>query len=304
MKKIVIILSCIILIAAQQKHSVDIGPGPLYERVNDTYTNPNAGKSAGNSSYSAISNGIVTTFAGSGEDGSANGTGTAASFDGPSGLAMDGSGNLFVADYRNDLIRKITPSGVVTTFAGSGTSGSADGTGTAASFNAPVDLAFDSNGNLFVSDHYGHLIRKITPSGVVTTFAGSGTAGSVDGTGTAASFNSPWGIAIDSNDNLFIGDYANSLIRKITPAGVVTTFAGGGTSGSADGTGTAASFSGPTGLSFDSDGNLFVLEWSGHKIRKNHTIWCCHHLCGRWYIRISRWHRYRCKFFWSNRSQF
>ena len=268
MKKIVIILSCIILIAAQQKHSVDIGPGVLYERVNDTYTNPNAGKSAGNSSYSAISNGIVTTFAGSGEDGSADGTGTAASFDGPSGLAMDGSGNLFVADYRNDLIRKITPSGVVTTFAGSGTSGSADGTGTAASFNAPVDLAFDSNGNLFVSDHYGHLIRKITPSGVVTTFAGSGTAGSVDGTGTAASFNSPWGIAIDSNDNLFIGDYANSLIRKITPAGVVTTFAGGGTSGSADGTGTAASFSGPTGLSFDSDGNLFVLEWSGHKIRK------------------------------------
>ena len=248
MKKIVIILSCIILIAAQQKHSVDIGPGPLYERVNDAYTNPNAGKSAGNSSYSAISNGIVTTFAGSGEDGSANGTGTAASFDGPSGLAMDGSGNLFVADYRNDLIRKITPSGVVTTFAGSGTSGSADGTGTAASFNAPVDLAFDSNGNLFVSDHYEHLIRKITPSGVVTTFAGSGTAGSTDGTGTAASFYSPLGIAIDNEDNMYIGDALNHKIRHITSAGIVTTLAGSGTEGSADGIGATATFNRPYGL--------------------------------------------------------
>jgi len=269
MKKMVIILSSIIFIAAQQKQSVEIMPGMLYERINDAYTNVNAGKSAGNSNYNTIlSDPTVHTFAGSGTAGSADGTGTAASFNGPSGLAMDGSGNLFVIGLSSNLIRKITPAGIVTTFAGSGTAGSADGTGTEASFFGPGDLAFDSNGNLFVVDYKNHLIRKITPSGVVTTFAGSGTNGSADGTGTAASFHYPFGIDIDSNDNLFIGDYANHLIRKITPAGVVTTFAGGGTSGSADGTGTAASFNAPTGLSFDSDGNLFVVEWGGNKIRK------------------------------------
>ncbi|SVC45079.1 uncharacterized protein METZ01_LOCUS297933, partial [marine metagenome] len=270
MKKIVIILSSIIFIAAQQKQSVDIMPGMLYERVNDTYTNPNAAKSAGNSNYNTISSYVtVTTFAGSGTSGIANGTGTAASFYSPSGLAMDGSGNLFVAELGNDLIRKITPSGVVTTFAGTeGANETADGTGTAASFYGPSDLAFDSNGNLFVVGFYSHLIRKITPAGVVTTFAGSGSEGSANGTGTEASFYYPWGIAIDSNDNLFIGEYSNNLIRKITPSGVVTTFAGSGTSGSADGIGTAASLSGPVGLSFDSDGNLFVVEFVGEKIRR------------------------------------
>ncbi|MCS5645083.1 MAG: hypothetical protein NZ838_03090, partial [Candidatus Marinimicrobia bacterium] len=269
MKKIVIILSSIIVIAAQQKHSVDIMPGMLYERFNDAYTNVKSEKSAENSSYNSISSHVtVSTFAGSGEDGSADGTGTAASFNGPSDFARDGSGNLFVADLRNDLIRKITPAGVVTTFAGSGTGGSADGTGTAASFDGPSGLAMDGSGNLFVVDYYNDLIRKITPSGVVTTFAGSGTAGSADGTGTAASFSYPWGIAIDNNDNLFIADYYNNLIRKITPSGVVTTFAGSGTAGSVDGTGTAAYLSGPTGLSFDSNGNLFVAEFGGNKIRK------------------------------------
>ena len=245
MKKMVIILSSIIVIAAQQKQSVDIRPDVLFERANDAYTNVNAAKSAGNSSYNSILDDVtVSTFAGSGSDGSADGTGTEASFYGPSGIAMDASGNLFVADAFNHLIRKITPSGVVTTFAGTGTAGSANGTRTEASFNKPIDLDFDNNGNLFVVDFGNHLIRRIKPSGVVTTFAGTGEPGSNDDSwgGAAARFNNPFGIAIykkegwSKTNNLFISDYGNNSIRMITNGdeddaynGETTTFAGSGT---------------------------------------------------------------------------
>ena len=126
-----------------------------------------------------------------------NGTGTAASFNRSAGVALDGSGNLYVADRSNHLIRKITAAGVVTTLAGSGSAGSANGTGTAASFNYPFGVAVDGNGTVYVADSYNHLIRKITAAGVVTTLAGSGSTGSANGTGTAASFNYPFGVAVD-----------------------------------------------------------------------------------------------------------
>ena len=271
MKKIVIILSCIIFSAAQQKQSVDIRPGVLYDRVNDTYANPNAAISAGNSSYNTISshatvttsdvNGpiTVTTFAGSGTIGSANGTGTEASFNRPSNLTWgkgSQSGNLLVADIWNYKIRSITSSGVVSDAILLGS-------------DAPTDMAYDSNGNLFIVGYNEHKIYKLKPTDSdPTIFAGSGTSGSADGTGTEATFYYPWAIEIDSNDNLFVSDHANHLIRKITPGGVVTTFAGSGSAGSADGTGTAATFNTPTGLSFDSSGNLFVADWLGHNIRK------------------------------------
>ncbi|SVC90482.1 uncharacterized protein METZ01_LOCUS343336, partial [marine metagenome] len=212
--------------------------------------------------------GEVTTFAGSGTSGSSDGTGTEASFNGPWGVAIDGSGNLFVADVYNNLIRKITPEGVVTTFAGGDESSLTDGIGTEASFGWPAGLAFDGSGNLFVSDYANDAIRKITSSGAVTTFAGNGEKGNADGIGTAARFYSPQGIRFDSKGDLYVADQKNNLIRKITPEGVVTTFAGSGSASSEDGTGMAASFNDPRDLVFDNQGNLFVVCKGSHLIRK------------------------------------
>jgi len=212
--------------------------------------------------------GVVTTLAGSGSQGSANGTGTAASFRGPLGVAVDGNGNVYVADAGNNLIRKITSAGVVTTLAGSGSAGSANGTGTAASFASPIGVAVDASGNVYVGDAGTSLIRKITSAGVVTTLAGSGSPGSANGTGTAASFNVPYGVAVDGNGNVYVSDFSSNLIRKITAAGVVTTLAGSGSQGSANGTGTAASFSQPSGVAVDGNGNVYVADFLNNLIRK------------------------------------
>jgi len=214
--------------------------------------------------------GTVTTFAGSTTLGSSDGTGTAATFSSIWGVTLDSSDNLYVADAGNHNIRKITSSGVVTTFAGStaGTSGSANGTSTAATFYYPASLAFDSSSNLFVTEFGNHMIRKITSSGVVTTFAGSTTSGSADGTGTAATFLTPLGIAIDSSDNIYVVDKYNHMIRKITSAGVVTTIIGTTTSGNTNGVGTTALLNFPTGIAKDSSGNLYISDNSNNLIRK------------------------------------
>ncbi|MDR6534326.1 NHL repeat-containing protein [Variovorax soli] len=212
--------------------------------------------------------GVVTTFAGSGTAGSADGTGTLAQFNAPDGLAIDRQGHLYVADSYNNEIRKITPTGVVTTLAGSGTAGAAEGTGTAAQFNNPGGIAVDASGNVYVADIDNHKIRKITPEGVVTTLAGSGTAGSADGTGASAQFSSPWGVAIDASGYVYVTDNGNSTIRKISPAGVVTTFAGSGTRGFGDGNSANAQFKGPSGIAVDSTGNVYVSDLDNYAIRK------------------------------------
>ena len=215
--------------------------------------------------------GVVTTLAGqAGALGNTNGTGTAARFNLPAGLAVDSAGNVYVADTSNSLIRKITPGGLVTTLAG-GTAGSLDGTGSAARFLSPNGIAVDAAGNVYVGDTANHLIRKITPAGVVTTLAGvSGSFGSNDGTGAGARFASPRGVAVDASGNIYVADRDNNMIRKVTAAGVVTTLAGvsNGFTGSTDGTGTAARFNSPYGIAVDSGGNVYVTEGGNHTIRK------------------------------------
>lgn len=174
--------------------------------------------------------GAVTTFAGAaGVAGSADGTGTTARFQAPYGVAVDSVGNVLVADSKNNTIRKITPSGAVTTLAGvAGVTGSADGAGTHASFNLPCGVAMDAADNLFVADAYNNTIRKVTPNGVVTTFAGAaGAPGSADGAGGNARFWTPRGVAVDGAGHVFVADMQGQAVRKITPAGVVSTLAGG-----------------------------------------------------------------------------
>jgi streptogramin lyase len=219
------------------------------------------------------SGGAVTTLAGlAGGKGSSDGTNSAALFDTPCGLTVDGSGNVYVADTVNDTIRQVSPAGVVTTLAGSaGTIGSTNGTGREALFYQPLGVAVDGNGNVYVADSYNSTIRKVTPGGVVTAVAGATAAqGSADGAGSTAQFRDPYGVAVDINGTVYVSDLANNTIRQITAAGVVTTLAGtpNSTGGTNDGTGSAASFGEPAGIAVDTNGNVYVAEYANHTIRK------------------------------------
>ena len=211
-----------------------------------------------------LSDNSTVSFVGS-TQGFVNGTGAAARFDNPTGIVRIAFNDFLVCDNSNNAIRKVTSAGVVTTFAG-GTSGNADGTGTSAQFSSPFGIAVDAADNAYVTDYNNKRIRKITPLGVVTTLAGS-TSGFTDGTGAAAQFFSPTHIAVDASGNVFVAD--GNAIRKITPSGVVTTFAGANTTGNyLDGNGTSARFNGINGLSFDGAGNLIVLDTFNYRIRK------------------------------------
>jgi formylglycine-generating enzyme required for sulfatase activity/sugar lactone lactonase YvrE len=246
-----------------------------------------------------------------GEAGSADGVGMNARFSAPSGVTVDSTGNLFVVDGDNHTIRKITVTGSVSTFAGTlGIRGSTDGMGTAARFDAPFGITCDSSDNLYVADQGNSCIRRISPQGDVSTVTasvgqlswgpqgvavdlqgnlyitdtngqrickispqtgfsvlaggGAGQAGSADGTGTAARFSSPSGITVDTNGNVYVADHGNHLLRKISPAGVVTTLAGSpGQANSVDGVGSAARLYYPTGISVDPSGDLFLCGFDG-----------------------------------------
>lgn len=211
----------------------------------------------------------VITVAGSGVAGSVDGTGIAAQFNRPSGVAMDAVGNMYVADMSSNKIRKITSAGVVSTLAGSGAASYQEGTGTAASFNTPNSVATDEAGNIYVADKNNHLIRKITPAGVVSTLAGgAGMPGNAEGPGPSARFNFPAGVAITASGNILVADSGNHKIRTITPDGFVSTFAGNGTRGTANGPSIFAQFNGPVGVTADASGNVFVADAGNHKIRK------------------------------------
>ena len=245
-------------------------------------------------------NWTVTTLAGlAGTWGSADGTGSAARFYGHCVLAVDGPGNIYMADTYNYAIRKVTPAGVVTTLAGEASTGSANGTGGTAKFNLPQCVAVDSIGNLYVADTQNSTIRRVTPSGtnwVVTTLAGlAGVTGSDDGTGESARFYGPSGVAVDGVGNVYVADTYNSTIRQVTPSGVVTTLAGlpqfdadgNPVGGRADGTGSDARFAGPSGVAVDSAGNLFVADSGNNTIRKvtpSGTNWVVTTLAGSAYV--------------------
>jgi len=172
----------------------------------------------------------------------------------PCELTFDPAGNLFVVDYEEVKIKKITPSGVVTTFAGDGTSGIVNGPGATASFNDPRGLGTDAEGNLYVADCNNHCIRKITPDGIVSTFAGSTKQGLVDGKGTSAQFHFPSDLALDKKGNVYIADRGNMRVRKITPDGVVSTF--------------DTEFPCPRGVTVDSEGYVYVGDTKAHCIRE------------------------------------
>lgn len=216
--------------------------------------------------------GTVSTLAGTaGVAGSTDGTGASASFYAPFALAVDGIGNVIVADTGNDTVRIINSVGVVSTLAGTaGVAGSADGVGAAARFNRPFGVTVDGSGNAYVTDTLNGTLRKVTSGGVVTTLAGSaGLTGSADGTGAAARFYHPAGVVADVSGHLYVSDVGNYNIRAITPSAVVTSVAGlAPTRGSADGVGSAASFTTPLGVAADSSGNVYVADTNNSTIRK------------------------------------
>jgi len=232
----------------------------------------------GNNAIRKLTSGAVeTTFAGvssTGSHGNANGTGAAANtFFNPSDVTLDASGNLYVADLGNNEARQIIISSVTGSLlagSASGTAGHANGTGSAATFSSPSGSVYDPvSGTIYIADQGSNQIRQVTTGGVVTLFAGDagGATGNTNGTGSGASFSAPTGIDVDASGNVYVADKTNNLVRKITPAGVVTTLAGSGTASSVDGTGTAATFNAPDGLAVDPSGNVYVSEATGNKIR-------------------------------------
>lgn len=210
---------------------------------------------------------MVTTIAGQATAGFQDGIGKAAMFQSLYGVARSAAGDLYLADGIGQRIRKLTVDGTVTTLAGNGTMGSADGPAAVATFNHPSGLAVDKAGNVFVVDSYNHRIRRITTGGMVSTFAG-GSAGYLDGPGLGAQFNTPFGLTIDAFGNLYVGDQKNHRIRKITAMGVVSTFAGSGQPSYLDGPAISAGFNAPRGLSCDGTGNLFVADTANNRTRR------------------------------------
>ena len=212
--------------------------------------------------------GAVTTLSGNGTNGYVDGAGSTAEFNFPDALALDGAANIYVADFANDVVRKITPAGVTSTLAGNGTYAWLDGVGTAAEFLGPTGMGIDGSGNLYTADYSDSHIRKITSSGTVSTIAGNGQTGFADGPGSSAEFNTPYSEAVDGKGNIYVSDQGNQRIRMITPSGTVSTLAGNGTKGHQDGPAASAEFNFPYGIATDAQGNVYVADSYNNCIRK------------------------------------
>jgi len=211
---------------------------------------------------------VSILLAGNNQNGVVNGLGSAATLDSPNGIAIDNTGNMYLPESTSQLVRKITPQGLVSSYAGLASSSVNNGTVAPLSLRYPTAVAVDASGNLYIADGQLNWIQKITPTGVVTVLAGTGAPGANNGLGNAASFQYPAGLAVDALGNVYVADSDNNLIRKITPQGVVSTLAGSGSEGSSDGTGTAASFYRPIGIAVDTKGNLYVTDNNNYSVRK------------------------------------
>jgi len=220
--------------------------------------------------------GLINTVAGNGTQGynGDGGAATSAELNQPRGIAVDTAGNLFIADTYNYRVRKVTPSGVISTVAGNGTQGSGGDGGAAisAQLSHLYGVAVDAAGDLFIADTYNNRVRKVTPSGVISTVAGNGIQGySGDGgAATSAQLYYPYSVAVDAAGNLFIADFENNRIRKVTPGGVISTVAGNGTAGfSGDGgPATSAQLYLPWGVAPDTAGNLFISDYNSNRVRE------------------------------------
>ncbi|HTA61540.1 MAG TPA: SdrD B-like domain-containing protein [Bacteroidia bacterium] len=218
--------------------------------------------------------GVISTFAGTGTGGyNSDGiAATTAQLFGPSQLAFDAAGNLYIADFNNNRVRKVNTAGIISTVAGNGTQLYAGdgGAATAANLSYPAGLAFDVAGNLYIADNGNGVIRMINTTGIISTFAGSGTSSPMGDGGLAkwASFNSAMGLAIDQTGNLYIADENNNAIRLINTAGIISTFAGGGTVIGDGGAATAAQLSSPVGVMVDDTGNVYIADWNNGRVRK------------------------------------
>ena len=225
----------------------------------------------GNHSIRRIApDGTVTTLAGSpGLPGSADGLGALARFNAPNGLAVIGSGAMYIADAQNHTIRFLAVDGTVTTYAGSaGNPGLSNGVGALARFNQPTGLALAPNGSLYVSDSGNSCIRLIDPTAAVTTLAGKANShGLADGSATTALFYQPMGIALDASGALWVADSRNHAIRRVAADGTVTLIAGSGTLGNTDANGAAALFNLPCGIATTSAGSLLVADTQNHILR-------------------------------------
>lgn len=212
--------------------------------------------------------GEVTTVAGTGEAGYVDGPADTAQFDNPDGIVTDTSGNIYVADSGNNVIRKITPEGEVSTLAGTGEAGNADGDAGEAQFDTPTGITMDSSDNLLVTDEGNNTVRKITPAGEVSTIAGTGEAGFADGVVAEAQFDAPHGIAIDDQDNIYVTDVGNSRVRKIDAAsGDVTTIAGNGVNGYADGVAQISQIDSPHGIDVGLNGVVYFADEENNRVR-------------------------------------
>lgn len=212
--------------------------------------------------------GEVSTVAGIISSGFKDGSGIEARFNTPSGIAVDPQGYLYISDQNNHSIRKISPTGEVTTYAGCQKAGAVDGKGVEAKFKYPAGICIDAKGFIYVADRGNNLIRVISPEGIVSTLAGSGKVGFADGNGKNAQFNAPTGIAVDGSGFVYVADQVNNRIRKISPTGDVCTYAGNGEFSNRDGEANQSAFKYPTALVFDREHNLYVADQLNHSIRK------------------------------------